>query len=241
MTKIPHSPEEIFDEFVADVKGAFGKELISIILYGSGAKGEYVRKKSDINFLIILSEEGILNLSKAFGLVKKWRKRNVSAPLFMTESYLESSLDSFPIEFLSMQQHHKVVFGKDVLANLQISNDHLRLQFEEQIKGKLLHLRNEFLAAAGDKRLLRRLISATVPTFASLFNALLTLKDIEPPKEKTAVLQKAAEAFDLKQDVFKQVIAIRENSVKLSGDELVALTEKYIAEIRKLAFMVDKW
>ncbi len=241
MAKIPHSPEEIFAEFVSDVKAVFAGDLLSISLYGSGAKGDYVRKKSDINFLIVLTEDGILNLAKCFGLVKKWGKRNVAVPLFMSKEYLQSSLDSFPIEFLSMQQNHKLVYGEDVLKDLQISKEHLRLEFEEQIKGKLLHLRKEFLATGGDKRRLTRLISVTVPTFASLFTALLTLKGIEPPKEKEAVLYKAAEALGLEQDVFRQIIAVRNNSIKLSATELVALMEEYIAEIRKLAFTVDKW
>ena len=241
MAKIPHSPEEILEEFVSDVKVVFTEDLLSVILYGSGAKGEYVRKKSDINFLIILTENGILNLAKCFGLVKKWDKRNVAVPLFMSKEYLQSSLDSFPIEFLSMQQHHKLVYGEDVLKDLHISKEHLRLEFEEQIKGKLLHLRKEFLATAGNKRLLVRLISVTVPTFASLFTALLTLKDIEPPKEKDAILYKAVEALGLDREVFRQVIAVRGNGLKLSENELVTLMEKYIAEIRKLAFTVDKW
>jgi len=241
MAKIPHSPEQIFEEFVSDVKAVFPEELLSIILYGSGAKGEYVHKKSDINFLIVLTENGILNLAKCFGLVKKWSKRNVAVPLFMSKEYLRSSLDSFPIEFLSMQQHHKLIYGEDVLKDLQISKEHLRLEFEEQIKGKLLHLRKEFLATAGEKKLLTRLISITVPTFASLFTALLTLRGIEPPREKEAVLYKAAEALGLDQNVFRQIMAVRTNSVKLSATELITLMEKYIAEIRKLAFAVDKW
>ena len=51
MAKIPRSPDEIFDEFTKDIKDLFGEELLSILLYGSGAKGEYIYKKSDINFL----------------------------------------------------------------------------------------------------------------------------------------------------------------------------------------------
>ena len=97
MTKIPQSPEEIFTEFSNNIKQLFNDDLVSIVLYGSGAKGEYVRKKSDINFLVVLTEDGIKKLSGAFALVKKWNKRNVAVPLFLTREYIESSLDSFPI------------------------------------------------------------------------------------------------------------------------------------------------
>ena len=52
MAKIPVKPEEIFEEIISDYISIFGENLLSIILYGSAARGEYVKKKSDINLLI---------------------------------------------------------------------------------------------------------------------------------------------------------------------------------------------
>ncbi len=52
MVKIPNKPEEIFGDFSHEVKKLFGSDLISIILYGSAARDEYVPKKSDINFIL---------------------------------------------------------------------------------------------------------------------------------------------------------------------------------------------
>lgn len=241
MAKIPHSPEEIFNEFVSDLRAAYQDDLESVVLYGSGAKGEYVRKKSDINFLVVLSENGIGHLNKSFNLVKKWKKRKVAIPLFMTKGYIESSLDSFPIEFLSMKQNYKVVFGEDIFADIKIPQDELRLECEEQVKGKLLHLREGFLASAGKKRPLEELLSISVPSFISLFEALLLLKKETPPAQKGKIFNKTAAAFDLDQSVFETILQIRNRTKKLPKDELVDLTQKYIAEIRKLASIIDKW
>jgi len=241
MSKIPQSPDEIFNDFVYDMKHQFNTDLVSIAVYGSGAKGEYVRKKSDINFLVVLTEDGIKNLSGAFSLVKKWNKRNVAVPLFLTRNYIESSLDSFPIEFLNMKKFHKLVFGEDILSGLKISKQHLRLRCEEQIKGKLLHLREDFLRTLGDKKLLESLLTVTIPTFASLFTALLDYKDIDVPQSKKDTILLTAESFSLNKEIFNGVLAVREKSLKLSKAELVKLTQNYIEEIRKLAKIVDKW
>ena len=108
MARIPHKPEEIFQEIILDYQGIFGPDLLSIILYGSGARGEYIPKKSDINFLMLLTENGIDHLSKAFKTVLKWHKKRVHTPLFLTAEYIKSSLDVFPIEFLNLQAHYKV-------------------------------------------------------------------------------------------------------------------------------------
>jgi len=88
MAKIPKRPEEIFQEFTQDYQAIFRDDLKSIILYGSGARGEYIPKKSDINFLIVLTEVAMDRLRETFPLIRKWRKRRVNIPLFLTDEYI---------------------------------------------------------------------------------------------------------------------------------------------------------
>ncbi|HDI51997.1 nucleotidyltransferase domain-containing protein [bacterium] len=240
MAKIPHQPEEIFAEFTADLKSIFQDGLLSIILFGSGARGEYVRKKSDINFLVILSEEAIQMIGLAIPLVKKWRKRAVSLPLFLTPLYVKSSLDSFPMEFLEMKTHHRLVFGEDYLAPLEIKSEHLRLQCEREVKGKLLHLRQGYLSSQGKSRILRSLLIQSLPTFATIFSALLSLKGEPIPTKKLDIFLRTAEVFDLDTEVFRIIFQMRYERRKLSKPKLQDLTNKYIEEIRKLSKMVDK-
>ena len=116
MAKIPKKPEEIFAEITDDYRQIFGDDLISIILYGSGAGEDYIPGKSDLNFLITLTDRGIERLDRVLETVARWRKRNVAIPLFMTRSYLTGSQDAYPIEFLNMKRHYVVVTGEDVLA-----------------------------------------------------------------------------------------------------------------------------
>ena len=113
------SRKKFFRRSFSDYQGIFGPDLLSIILYGSGARGEYIPKKSDINFLILLTENGIDHLSRAFKTVLKWHKSRVhTRRCFCLQEYIKSSLDVFPIEFLNLQAHYKVVYGEDVLKNL---------------------------------------------------------------------------------------------------------------------------
>lgn len=240
MAKIPLSPQEITMDFAADVKEIYGDELIAVILYGSGAAGTYVPKKSDINFLIVLTPTGIEKLSRCFPLLEKWRPRNVAVPLIVTQEYIINSLDSFPIEFFNMQKNYQVIYGQDVLGNLHIPKEHLRLELEEQIKGKLLHLRSAFLATLGRKRQLYQLIRISLPTFAALFPALLALKDLPAPSKREDIFIATADAFQLDYGLFKQLFDVADKRLKLSADQLIKLVESYIMEIRKLAFIIDE-
>lgn len=240
MSNIPDSPEEILEEFSRDFQTAFGSDLISIILYGSGAKGEYVRKKSDINFLVVLSENAIEHLEKAIDLIPKWRKRAVAVPLFLTKWYIASALDAYPIEFLDMKTHHRLVFGEDVLNDLQIDKTHLRLQIERELRGKLLALRQGFLSTGHDRDSLRAMLAGTISTFAAIFEALLFLKGVELPASKAQILEKTVQTFGLEDSVFIQILNIKTGEWHGSRVQLQEITKSYIKQIKQLITIVDK-
>jgi predicted nucleotidyltransferase len=240
MAKIPDRPEHIFDAIREDYTALFGDDLVSIILYGSGARGEYVPKKSDINFLIVLSDSGIERLGSAVSTVGKWRKRNVRTPLVMTKGYIESSLDTFPLEFFNIGSAYKVVCGQDVLKDLDIGKDDLRLQCERELKAKLLLLRESFLEAEDKSNLLRELVGQSVSAFVSIFKALLYLKGEDVPEKVEAVLSATAKGFGLDADLFKGLWRIKRGEEKPGKDELKEIVQNYIKEIRNLSRVVDQ-
>ena len=239
MAKTPNSPEEIFEEFTRDYRSAFQENLISIILHGSGARGEYVAKRSDINFVIVLSQHGIEQLNRALDLIPQWRKRRVSLPLFISKEYIDSALDAFPIEFMNMKNHHKVVFGKDVLEDLQINLKDLRLQLERELRSKLLYLRQAFLGAGNDRRMLKAMLSKSLSTFVSLFSALLYLKEGKVPKATAEVFEQTGKIVGLDPSLFRGLLKIKKGDRKASKAELREITLNYIGQIKKLVEYVD--
>jgi predicted nucleotidyltransferase len=240
MAKIPDRPEDIFDEIRDDYTALFGDDLIAIMLYGSGARGEYVPKKSDINFLIVLSDSGIERLSAAVSTVAKWRKRNVRTPLVMTKGYLESSLDTFPLEFYNIKSAYRLVCGQDVLKDLVIRKDDLRLQCERELKAKLLLLRTSFLEAEDKRYFLRELVGQSLSAFVSIFKALLYLKDEDVPEKNETVLSATAHEFGLDVDLFQGLWRIKRGEAKPGKEELKEIVQNYINEIRSLSRVVDQ-
>ena len=240
MGKIPKDPKEIFKEITEDYQRIFGNDLVSIALYGSGATGDYVPKKSDLNFLIVLTEEGINTLERAFKVVSKWRKRNVNIPLFLTKSYITSSLDSFPIEFLNMKMNHILVFGEDVLANLSFEKGDLRVQCERELKAKLLQLRQGYLDASKRVRNLSLLIASSIPAFIAIFRTLLYLKDIEVPAKRAETVSRVCQEFDLDHGLFSTLLSVKDREKKPSKGEMDWLIQRYISDVRRLSSIVDK-
>jgi predicted nucleotidyltransferase len=239
MSKIPKEPEEIFPGIIDDYTHIFGNDLISIMLYGSAASGDYIPGKSDINFMIVLSDQGIDSLDRTFDLIAKWKKRNVATPLFLTEAYVMTSLDVFPIEYLNFQNSYRLVYGKDILKDLSFDLEFLRMQCEREVKGKLLLLREAFLESQGKGKHLRQLITQSLGAFVVISNGLLHLKEKELPRHKRDVIRKVCQEFDMDGALFERLLDIKENKGKLSDPEISELFKRYLKEVQKLWKIVD--
>lgn len=240
MAKIPKRPEDVFDEFRGDYTALFDDDLLAIILYGSGARGEYIPKKSDINFLVVLTDNGMDRLGDAMSLVAKWQKRKIPVPLFLTKTYIESSLDAFPLEFFNIRSAYQVIHGEDILTDLPIKKEDLRLQCERELKAKLLLLRESYLQAHDEVRQLKELVKQSLPAFIAIFKALLYLKGEEIPKSHEAVIADIAESFGLDRKLFQTLWYIKRAEEKPGKDELKRIVWNYISEIKGLSRQVDQ-
>lgn len=240
MSRTPKRPEEIFDEFTSDLKKVFQDDLISITLYGSGARGDYVPGKSDINFLVIVSEAGMEKLELCFELVKKWKKRNVSVPLFMTKSFIESSLDTYPVEFLNMKHEHVTIFGEDPLINLEFDKDHILLQCEKELKGKTLNLWQEFLKTEGKEEKLFELVRRSLTAYVSLFRALLYAHGKDLPKKKRGVIEACSRELGAKLDTFMKFADMIDGKIKIPKSEMKSMFREYLREARDICHIVDR-
>ena len=240
MSSALNKPEEIFDSFCREVEHLFGKEVVSIVLFGSAATDEYIPKKSDINFLVVLTPKGMDRIQSAQGIVDRWKKWGIGLPLFLTKEYIQESLDSFPIEFLNMQLAYRVIKGEDVLKNLKIKKADLRLQCERELKGSLLKLRQGFIETGGRAKSLRLLIVQSIVAFSSIFKGLLYLKGKEVPVKKQDALLAGCREFGLDEGLFCVLLSVKKYETKLKKGQLESKIKRYIKEIEKLSEMVDR-
>ena len=239
MAKIPDKPQDIFVPVMQDYLKVFGKDLVSLMIYGSAAGGSYVKGKSDINLLIVLTEDGINRLEDAFEVVHSWKKRSLAIPLVMTKAFIESSLDSYPIEFLNMKNHHVLIFGENILDKLNFKPEDLRLQIERELKGKILLLRGGYLETEGSARKVKQLIRNSLTAFISIFNAILYLKRGVVPKEKQGTIKEMGDVLAIDTDVFIQCFQIKEGTDHLASTEVGSVFKRYLHEVEKVCHIID--
>src|SRR5712692_3767553 len=95
--------EKFVDEFVKKMRAAAGENLVSVVLYGSAAEGEFHPEYSDLNLLCVLRDASFASLSKIAGVVEWWRGKKHHPPLVLRASELKTSADVFSIEFVDMK------------------------------------------------------------------------------------------------------------------------------------------
>ena len=108
-----------FAAFIDDLKATHGRNLASVILYGSAAAGDFVPKRSDYNLLVALHKITPKDLRNAHASIREWYKMGHPVPVYFTVSELRNAADVFPIEFYQMEAARKVLYGTDVLANIE--------------------------------------------------------------------------------------------------------------------------
>jgi predicted nucleotidyltransferase len=234
--------EHQFAAFVDDLKSTHGRNLASVVLYGSSAAGDFVRSESDHNILIALHEITPKDLRNAHATVREWVRLGHPVPVYFTVSELQNAADVFPIEFHQMEKARKVLYGRDVLDGLKISDAFLRHQVEYELRSKLILLRRQYIPASATVEGLLGLMADSLSSFATLFGAVLLLHGYDPPAKKHAAVALTVDRLGLDGVVFEQIFNIREHNFAKTLDERQAnqLFAEYMIQIEKVIESVDK-
>jgi hypothetical protein len=139
-----------------------------------------------------------------------------------------------------MQQHHRVLWGKDVLADLHIARDHLRLRCEQEIKNLLLKLRRFYLQRAQHAELVESTLTTAISSFLSSLSALLILKTGQAPMEKKAIAEAATRELELDDKPLQDTLALKSGEYKPDSAELKALYGAFMSTVHRAADVVDR-
>lgn len=232
---------EHFADFIDDLRATHGRNLRSVTLYGSAAAGDFVPKKSDYNILVALEKIGPGDLRNAHACVREWTRLGNPVPIYFTVSELQNAADVFPIEFHQMSIAHRVLYGADVLAGIEISDRFLRHQVEYELRSKLIQLRRQYIPATASVEGLKRLMTESLPSFAILFGAALILKGVQPPATKHEIVALAADELGVDGRPFEKIFNIRENNFTATLDDRTAneLFGEYLEQIENVITAID--
>jgi predicted nucleotidyltransferase len=237
--QLPESAAKKIRPYLENMIELLGDNLVTAAVYGSAVTGDYLEKRSDINLILICEDVDLSTLKKSLKLVAKGSRQRITAPLFFPRRYIETSADVFPIEFLEIKENHLVLYGEDILAGITVDLKNLRYQCEEQIKGKLVRIRQAYLEVGLKKKGVEALLKRSLSSLMPVFRNVLRLKDEDPPRGKEEVLKNLTAAFGLEEGVFLTIWKDKQDDEKIGSESAEFYLEKYLIQLEKLAGAVD--
>ncbi len=211
----------------------------AILVYGSAARGEFLKGYSNINVLILLERITQSVLQQWSGIQKQWAKEKIVAPLFLTHRDLRHSSDVFPLEFLDIKEQHVLLEGRDPFPELPVSSTHLFLQCRQEVHGNLLRVRQWYVEGwariEAVQTLLPLSLTALLPCLRGAYRLLGRPSIVKSPE----VLDELQTTLELDPSVFLEVWRMKRGLSTPGKRELPKLLERYLSGLGRLADRIE--
>jgi hypothetical protein len=233
-------PEKIINDFVVRLRNAAGANLESVILFGSAVDGDFHPEFSNVNLFCVIRDSSFAALQALAPAVKWWNAQKQPPPLFMTHDEIRRSTDVFTIELLDMQQHHRVLFGEDVVRGLSIPANLHSVQVEYELREKLALLRQRLLLASGNDSRMWELLLRSVSSFATLFRHALIVLGHDQPVGKREAVQALSKQIGFDASGILQVMDVREGKSGRKKFNVGDVFSRYLTALEQVVAAVDR-
>jgi predicted nucleotidyltransferase len=228
------------EQLVERLEEALAGDLRSVVLYGSAVAGERIAVTSDYNILVIVSSLGLDRLHAAGRAMAEWLGEGNTPPLVFTEEEWRASADVFPMEFADILERNRVLHGQPPFDGIAVRRADLRLQVEQDARGKLLHLRQAVIAAeAADGSAHLAILEQTLSKVMILYRALLRLHDTDRPTDYEQLTRAAARAAGFDAEPVLAVVRHVRGERRLGESDGRAAAESYLATLEQLVRHLD--
>jgi predicted nucleotidyltransferase len=195
-------------QWAKELKQALGTNLVSVILYGSAVRGEYVRARSDLNLMLVFKKLDLEHITKVRKLMRRKVRKTLPQLVFWTEKELANAWDVVPLEFEDIMENHRCLVGKDPFTKRKVDKKHMRYQLEFELRSKLLNVRDSWLSLRRDKYALKMFLIKAGNSFDYLI------------RKAEAVFGKK---LAVSSDVFEKIKRVKNKEIRLKRSELRAL------------------
>jgi len=219
--------------------GGAGRTLQAAVVFGSATGKHYIHGKSDINIFMVFDKVDMTLLKALTPVFNRNFKKLRARPVVVDSEFIDSSTDVFPMEFLEWKEGSVAVYGDNPLDSAEISQQNLRLEIEENLRGKRLRLIQSYFEIGGGPAQFRRFLDGTLPNFTTVFRNILRLTGTAPERDPDALMKAVEDKTGVKLDAFRRLLNCKRQGGKLSGAEIDSLFSGYIEELDALTRFID--
>ena len=225
---LPDEMQKLLQTYVKEVKGAFGDQLEGLLLYGSAVRGEFLRGRSNLNILLLFSSYDSAVLKQYSVLHRRWSKEQIVVPLFLTEAELRMSAAVFPLEFLEIQEQHRVLDGRDPFIGFHVKTDRLREAVVQGFTSHIVRLRQRYVEGGGTDEATTILLPLSITSTIPLLRGVRRLLGRPPLSHSDAVISDVGEQLNLDLQGLLDAWLIKRGQISPGPHEVPRLFDRYL-------------
>jgi hypothetical protein len=232
--------QKLLQDYTKDVKGVFGEQLEGMLLYGSAVRGEFLPGRSNLNVLLLVTSYDSALLKQYSALHRQWSKEQVVVPLFLTEEELRMSAAVFPLEFLEIQEHHRVLGGRDPFIGFHVKADRLREAVVQGLTSNLLRLRQRYVEGGGTDDATTILLPLSITSTLPILRGVQRLLSRPVLSHSEAVIKDVAEQLKLDLQGLLDALLLKRGQISPGPREVPRLFDRYLQAATVLARAVEQ-
>lgn len=231
------STAELTEALCSQLTQALGDRLLTLIQFFpfqvSGQEADAERAQ----LLILLDRVDFKTLSECSDAFAGVPGSESLAPRILSQDELLASTDVFPLTFLEMKHNYRLLAGKDLLAELEISNSHLRLRCEQELRNLLLRMQSNLVLRKHSANDLFVTLRASYASFQRCLYATEILANGGVVPKPNSVNAKSLEAD---RDVMKRTQEICQTTASAGAEAIVEIYGFLMEEVRRICNAVDE-
>lgn len=225
---LPDETQRLLHAYVKDVKALFGQALEGVLLYGSAVRGEFLLGRSNLNMLLLVSCYDQTLLKGYSAIHRKWNKEQIVAPLFLTEEELRSSSSVFPLEYLEIQEQHRVLGGRDPFVGFRVETTQLLAEVRQGLTGSLLRLRQRYVEGNATDEAALILVPLSITSLLPLLRGIQRMLGRSVLYQSDALIKDVADVLAVESQGLQDALLLKRGQITPGPKEIPRLFERYL-------------
>lgn len=222
------------EKFIDNLKNILQERLLSVFMYGSKVKYSQELVKTDMNVMVIVKNLSGSDIRACSEIVNKWMKAKNPIPVFMDREEWFHSSDVYAMEYADIKAEHRILYGEDLISDLNVDPDNIRFQCEQETKNLLMRFRQFYLENAHSPKRLKNSFVPLAKTCNAIFKAILRVKFTDIPSEKEDIIKKLAEISGLEASTYIKLLGYKRKQCKMNDKETIAFADEIVDALTKL-------
>ncbi len=232
---LPEQTQKLLQAYAKEVKSTFGDPLEGLLIYGSAVRGEFLPGRSNLNLLLLVTGYDAAMLQRYQPVHKRWSKEGVIIPLFLTDQEIRTSSALFPLEFLEIQEHHRVLGGRDPFVGFHVDPGRVRDAVMQGLAGHVLRLRQRFVEAGGANDAVMILLPLAVTSAVPLLRGIQRMRGWPVLTQSDAVIKDVADRLQIDLQGIQEALMLKRGIISPGPSEIPRVFDRYLKAATMLA------